>query len=78
MPENEITEIERTTMAPILTLEEAQATVETKTAPRVTKDSITAKIEDATYFRDNTLTVCVIRMKNGFKVVGKAASALQS
>lgn len=60
---------------PELTLEEAQALVATKTAPKVTKESIEAKIYDATYLRHEYLTVCVITMKNGFHFTGTAAPA---
>jgi hypothetical protein len=63
------------TTEPKVSLDEAQAIVETKTAPRVTKESIEAKIRETRYFFDGTLTLAVIEMKNGFKAVGKAAPA---
>ncbi len=61
--------------APTLSLEEAQKVVSTKTAPRVTKESIEARIGDVSYIVHDTLTVCVIRMVNGFNVTGTAAPA---
>lgn len=60
---------------PSLTLEQAQAVVETKTAPRVTFDGIKAKIKEVRYLFDGTLTICVIEMRSGFKQIGKAAPA---
>jgi len=49
--------------------------VELKTAPRVTKESIEAKIAAIDYFNHEVLTICVITMKSGYKQVGKAAPA---
>lgn len=60
---------------PKLTLEETKALVATKTLPRVTEDSIKAKIDVIRYVADDLLTLCLIRMKNGFVFVGKAAPA---
>lgn len=62
---------------PELTLKEAQALVATKTAPRVTEESIKAKIADVAYYMpgEKHLTVCVITMKNGFSFTGTAAPA---
>lgn len=62
-------------MQPEITLAEAQAAVAKKTAPRVTEDSIKAKIAAVDYMNHDTLTLAVITMTNGFKVVGKAAPA---
>jgi hypothetical protein len=46
------------------------------TAPRVTLDSMEAKIAHAEYIvRDNVLTLCVLKMQNGFYVVGESAPA---
>lgn len=45
-------------------------------APRVTLDSMEAKIDDTSYLLvDNVLTLCVLRMKSGFYVVGESACA---
>lgn len=44
-------------------------------APRVTPDSIEAKIKAVDYLWHEQLCVCVVTMRNGFKVVGKAAPA---
>jgi hypothetical protein len=60
---------------PAVSLEEAKAIVETKVAPRVTVESIKAKISRADYYRHEHLTICVLTMANGFFVVGKAAPA---
>jgi hypothetical protein len=60
---------------PSTTLDEAKAIVETKRAPRVTEQSIKSKIEEVTYTFHAHMTICVITMKNGFFVVGKAAPA---
>jgi hypothetical protein len=60
---------------PAVSLPGAQAIVETKTAPRLTLDSIKAQIFSVDYLRHGTLTICVVTMKNGFNVIGKAAPA---
>lgn len=60
---------------PILTLEEAQAVVATKTAPKVTKESIEARIAEVKYLYYAHLTICIITMKNGFMVNGQSAPA---
>jgi hypothetical protein len=60
---------------PALSLENAKAIVDTKTAPRVTLDGIKAAIDTVDYLRHDTLTICVLTMRNSFKVVGKAAPA---
>ncbi len=64
---------------PALSLDEAKAVVATKTAPRVTEESIKAKIEEAEYIiNGNLLTICIITMKNGFMVHGGSAPASPS
>ena len=45
------------------------------TAPRVTLDSMEAKIAKTDYFYHKHLTICVIEMQNGFFVVGESAPA---
>jgi Phage protein (N4 Gp49/phage Sf6 gene 66) family len=62
-------------LGPDITLQEAQEIVETKTAPRVTQQSIEARIKAVRYLSDGVLTVCIIEMVNGFKAVGKSAPA---
>lgn len=42
-------------------------------APRVTVSDIHERIAKTRYFVDGRLTVCVITMKNGFKVVGESS-----
>ena len=45
-------------------------------APRVTLDSMEAKIVSEEYtVIDNILTICVIKMRNGFYVTGESAPA---
>lgn len=62
-------------MEPQLTLDEAKAVVATKVLPKVTEESIKAKIAEVRYLKLDHLTICVLRMQNGFFVVGKAAPA---
>jgi len=46
------------------------------TAPRVTLDSMEDKIVSTDYIlRDDILTLCVLKMRNGFYVVGESAPA---
>jgi len=54
---------------------ELEAAMSTRLAPRVTEDSIKDRISTVRYFYDGTLTVAVLTMVNGFKVVGKSAAA---
>ena len=46
-------------------------------APRVTSESIKAKIvgEDYYVFPNTTVTICLIKLENGFSVVGESAAA---
>jgi hypothetical protein len=60
---------------PKMTLDQAQEAVTLATHPKVTKESMTARIKNAQYFFNGTLTLCVIEVVNGFKVVGKSAPA---
>lgn len=60
---------------PSISLDQAKAIVSTKTAPRVTEESIKARITDVTYYRFDTLTICIITMANGFKSMGKSVPA---
>lgn len=47
-----------------------------KTAPRVTEESIKRKIANVNYYSAGEgATICVISMRNGFKVVGFSAPA---
>lgn len=62
-------------MKPSLSLGEAQDAVAAKTAPKVTVESIEAKIAAVDYLSHGLMTICVITMRNGFKTVGKAAAA---
>lgn len=60
---------------PKLTLDEAKEVVATKTAPRVTQESIEAKIESIDYLPHGITTICIIRMRNGFNVLGHSTPA---
>lgn len=60
---------------PKMTLEQAQEAASLSAHPKVTKDSIAARIKETQYFTHGTLTLCVLTMVNGFKSVGKAAPA---
>lgn len=62
-------------MKPDISLEQAQAVVETKTMPRVTKEHIEGKIAAVDYLTQDILTISIITMVNGFRVVGKSAPA---
>lgn len=44
-------------------------------AERVTLDSIKAKVKATRYMVDGVLTVCVMEMQNGYKILGKSAPA---
>lgn len=46
-----------------------------KNGPRVTPQTLTDAIKHAEYFRSDTLTVCVLTLWNGFKVIGESACA---
>jgi hypothetical protein len=60
-----------------MTDEEIEAEIQAKelTAPRVTLEAINAAIVDEVYQRiaTTTVTVCVLKLKNGFTVIGHSA-----
>lgn len=61
-----------------LKIADAAAAAVQKTPNRVTLDSIIEKIEAEEYLHPEViphLTICVIRLKNGFSLVGKSAPA---
>ena len=60
---------------PELTLDEAKAIVATKTAPKVTEESIKAKIAKVDYVYHHQTTICFIEMINGFRFVGTSTPA---
>lgn len=62
-------------LEPSLSLDEAKAVVATKTAPRVTEESIKAKIAHVQYLLNGQLTIAIITMQNGFMVHGVSAPA---
>ena len=58
-----------------LTEAQAAAIVAMKHAPKVTKELINGRITDEHYVFHGTLTVCIVTVANGFKVVGTSAAA---
>jgi hypothetical protein len=60
---------------PILTLEQAKTIVASKVAPKVTEESIKAKIAKVSYYGQKATTICIIEMLNGFKVIGHSTPA---
>ncbi|VDS07914.1 hypothetical protein PARHAE_01094 [Paracoccus haematequi] len=61
-----------------LKLGDAAAAAVSKTDNRVTLDSMIAKVEATEYLWPDVMphmTICVIRLKNGFSLVGKSAPA---
>jgi hypothetical protein len=61
---------------PTLSLDEAKAVVATKIYPRVTEESIKAKIRSVEYERVRGFgTLCVITMQNGWVSTGFSAPA---
>lgn len=62
-------------MTPEITLVEAQDIVAGKKHRKVTEKSINAKIKRVSYIYDETTTICLITMKNGFKVLGHSTPA---
>jgi len=59
----------------MLSTEEAAAAVAEKPFPKVTRAAIDAKIAGKEFFFSGTLTIAVVTLQNGFKVVGTAAAA---
>ncbi len=60
---------------PTLSTGQAELAVSKTTAPRVTEQSIKARIACADYIHRGLLTIAVITLKNGFSVVGVSAPA---
>jgi len=57
---------------------DAESAAVQKTPNRVTLESLKAKIANEEYIRSEclpTLTICVLRLDNGFSIVGKSAPA---
>lgn len=48
---------------------------EVAVAPRVTLESMEAKIDSENYYNHDIFVMCVLQMKNGFYVVGESAPA---
>lgn len=57
----------------ILTDPELKLAVEAREFPRVTESTIRRAIVSEDYFDHGTLTICVLTLLNGFKIVGESA-----
>lgn len=60
---------------PSISLSEAQEKLKSAIAPRVTEESIKAKIDDVNYWFHGITTICLITMKNGFRFIGTSTPA---
>jgi hypothetical protein len=61
---------------PVISLEQAKERVASKTAPKVTQQSIEERIERVNYtVMNDIMTVCVIMMRNGYQAIGSACPA---
>lgn len=60
---------------PTITLDQAKERLKSAIAPRVTEESIKAKIKNVTYSTHGITTVCYIEMKNGFQFIGHSTPA---
>jgi hypothetical protein len=63
---------------PNITLEQAKERLKSAVAPRVTEESIKAKIASVEYSFIGTSTVCMITMVSGFKFFGTSTPASPS
>ncbi len=59
----------------MISIEKAQRIVATKTAPKITKESIEERIAKVEYLSHGTTTICIITMCNGFKFIGHSTPA---
>jgi hypothetical protein len=57
----------------MISAEKAQKIVASKTAPKITKESIEDRIAKVKYLGQDTTTICIITMCNGFKFIGHSA-----
>jgi hypothetical protein len=62
-------------MDPEIMLSEAQERLKKAVAPRVTEESIKAKIANVKYFFHGTTTICIITMQNNFRFIGSSTPA---
>ncbi len=60
---------------PGISTADADAKVAASTAPKVTKESMEAKIAAISYVQHNETTICLIEMKSGFVVTGVYGAA---
>ena len=54
---------------------ELEDKLSTLAAPRVTKEAIEKRIANVRYLRDETTTICIIVLDNGFKSIGTSTPA---
>lgn len=60
---------------PVITLEQAKDRLKGAIAPRVTEESIKAKIAKVDYMICGITTICIIVMKSGFRFIGHSTPA---
>lgn len=60
---------------PTMTTDQANEAIAKKTAPKVTKESIEARINSVSHLHHDQLSICIIQMKNDFRVTGESAPA---
>lgn len=60
---------------PTITTDEAKDRLKGAIAPRVTEDSIKAKVQDVRYLISGITTICIITMKSGFRFIGHSTPA---
>lgn len=58
---------------PLLSDAELEAKLGAQTLPRVTMDHIQSRVVKTDYLRHGLLTVCVLKLANGFTVTGESA-----
>ena len=70
MDDFQVSTLRKNAVAPNMTLAEAEAVVNMKLGPRVTKQLIESKISQIRYMYDSSGTFCIIKMNNQFEVHG--------
>ncbi len=62
-------------MSQVISDEQAEELMASRQYPRVTDESIEARMAEVSFTNNNQLTICVVTMQNGYMVVGKSAPA---
>ncbi len=62
-------------MTDLISDEQAEEILETRTFPRITRETIEDRIAAARWHGEGQLTMCVLTMANGYMIVGKSAPA---